>query len=470
MPTYPQVNGLTMLGEAISGGARDYANRRLQLEDEGRRRDQQLQDEARRRGQQLSDIQDTRTYEGERFKTNLDLQAKQDIVLGLVHEGLLAPADLGNETAVSRAFEVARVRGLDKLYNDLLTAPGPDGRPLLSRADLSNPEAIEAAKSAYAQVQASSKKLALDQPQNAVGALGDLTREAAQVRNRLAEVEAKLGEGQPTVNQAEVMNRALQLAREANGGKTPSQQQIQSMVAQAQQEASQLALQRWYQDKEDAKIQYQILNARLNNLRQAQSDLTKTFGVAPPAGLLAEPVAPPPQPARPIEASPEQRQGALTAAIRSAVGQPEAAGPAGPGMQPALPDPIGDPMIQQENNRIAQRNLSAQNQLLADPYNQALDELGQVKAAIAQVRMGEPQNTIPTPGGGMVFQTTSPAQQAKRLSDLMVKQQAVERNLEAKRRLMLGLPAGVTAPTVSDPSSSVPAAYSRPANWWRQGD
>jgi hypothetical protein len=466
-----QQNGLTMLGEAISGASRDYLGRTRQLQDEERQRGNMLADETRRRGYQLQDVESARGYEDERFRRQLDLQTQQGIALGLVHEGILAPGDINDREAVTRAFEVARSRGLDKLYGDLLTTPDATGKPLLDRSQLNDPAAIEAAKSALAKVRAATNRLTMDQPGNAAIAVGDLAREAAQVRQQLAQVEQRLSAEAPKLDPTVVNNRALQLAKDANGGKTPSQQQIQAMVPQAQQEASQMALQQWYQDKEDAKIQYQILNARLNNLRSAQSDLTRTFQVAPKPGTLQEPAAAP-EPARGAQlASPEQMNAALAAAVR---GAPGAKPPAGAGAPPVaqaaaiLANPIDDPIIARENERRTQTNLSAQNKMLADPYNAALDELASIGQQIEQVRGGAPllRQGPDEFGVGLTVQR-DPSMQASALSDLLIKQAAAQRAVEERRRAMLGLPAGVTAPTVSDSQSSAPAAYAKPDDWWR---
>lgn len=460
MPPFQQT-GLTMLGEAISGGARDYATRKLALEDE-----------ARRRGYQLSDIQSARDYETQSYKNRLQLQNQMEIAAGLIHEGLLSPQDVNNAEAVQRAFEEGRRRGLDKLYSDLLTMPGPDGKPLLDRSMMSDPAAIERAKAAYAQIQAKSNALKLEQPGNASASIDALTTEASQVRQQLSAVEQRLAAPQPAPDPTVITNRALQMATEANGGKPPSRQQIDAMVPQATQEAGQQALQRWYQDKEDSKVQYQLLNARLNNIRQQQSDLTRTFGVAPRASSLVEPAAPPVA-ARSVEASPEQRQQALTAAIRAATGgngaPPPAPAATAPGTAPLLQNPTQEPLIAAENTRITQGNLSAQNRALADPYNEALDNLQSVNQQIADVRAGKPLVLMgggDSPATNRLTVERDPSMQAHQLSDLLIKQQAVQRDLETKRRLMLGLPAAVTAPTVSTPNSSVPAAYSKPADWW----
>jgi hypothetical protein len=484
MATIPQT-GLTMLGEAISGGARDYANRRMSLEDEARRRAQQLDDVAaaraydqqtygRRRADQLEDVGSARAYEGERFRTQLDVQTAQAIALGLVHEGILAPGDLNKPEAVAAAFEVARTRGLDKLYSDLLTTPDANGRPLLDRSQLNNPSAIEAAKSALAQTKAGAMRLQMDQPANAADAIGDLSRESAQVRQQLAAVEQRLSAPAPQPDPSAIQGRALQLAREAKGGGVPSQQEIQAMIPQAQQEASQLTLQQWYQDKEDAKIQYQILNARLNNLRAAQSDLTRTFQVAPRPTTLQEPAAAAPAPQASTQATAEQRTAALAAAVRAAAGTPEGAPVAAPGQAELLVNPVNDPLIAQENQRREQQNLSSQNRALADPYNEAIDELSVIDAQIAGVRAGQRQGlyqggiTAGPYAGAAVANPLTGAEQAATLSDLLIKQQAVQRNLEQRRRAMLGLPAEVTAPVVSNAAGSTPAEFSKPDNWWRQ--
>lgn len=466
MPSNPQ-NGLTLLGEAINSGAHDYANRKLALEDEARRRQNQLADIASARA-----YEDT-TYGRRRADTLADQMTarQQDAALALVHEGLLAPADIGNAPAIAKAFEEAQRRGVDKLYTDLLTTPGPDGKPILDRANLNNPQAIEAAKTVLAQIKATAGKLQMEQPANAQATLDSLGAEGQQVRQQLAAVEAKLAETQPALDQQTVLNRALQLATDAKGGKTPSKQEIQAMVGQATQEAQTQALQRWYQDKEDSKIQYQILSSRLNNIRQQQSDLTKTFQIAPRASALVEPAAVS-APVRPPEASPEQRQAALVGAIRAAAqpaGAPPPAAPGAPAQAAPLPNPIADPIIEAENQRIGQRNLSAQNSALADPYNNALDELAAVNQQIAQVRSGAPvlRQGPDEFGAGAFTVQRDPSMQARALSDLLIKQQQVTRDLEAKRRAMLGIGAAATPPVLSNASGSAPAQFGRPDDWWQ---
>lgn len=456
---YPTQTGLTQLGEALSSAAVDYR-------DEKRKTDR----ESELRAQRLADVQSERAYEQSSFANRLQLSGQQDAALALIHEGLLSPTDLGNPQAIAAAYEVARQRGLDKLYSDLLTTPGPTGKPLLDRSQLNDPKAIEAAKSALGQIRATATKLQMEQPVNAQAAINSLNQEAQQVRGELARVEAKLAEGAPTIDNQTILNRALALAKEAKGGKAPSQQEIQSMVGQATAELQQQALQRWFQDKEDAKIQSQTLTARLNSIRAQQSDLTKTFQVAPGASSLQEPVVTPGRPPA-LEASPEQRSAAITAAVRAAIGPPApapaAASPGAPVMAAPLPNPTNEPMIEQENQRIQQSNLGRQNSSLADPYNAALDQMNAVKSEIAAVRGGAPLVMNGPDDLGRPVTITDPSLQARRLSDLLIKQQQVQRDLEAKRRLMLGLPAGDMTPVMSNAASSVPADYSKPDNWWQ---
>jgi hypothetical protein len=114
----------------------------------------------------------------------------------------------------------------------------------------------------------------------------------------MAAVEARLS-AEPTIDRAAVTRMAVQMATAANGGKMPSQAQIEAALPEAMQQAQQEAQMRWYQDKQDASVQYQILSSQLNTIRQQQANITSTFKVAPSLRQLAPaaataPVTPPP--------------------------------------------------------------------------------------------------------------------------------------------------------------------------------
>ena len=257
IPQQNQPVGLQLLGDQLLGGATDYANKR--------RQDELL---ARQRAEKLADVASERGYETQRFDKVRSLQLADE--QRRRNEGL--------EDAKKRAEMERRLALLSEA----------EARGIFDARLIGNQVAEEAALQALTAQKLKEADFAREQPINAQTRLDQLVQDERKVTQQMAAVEAKLAE-QPTVNQQTVLNNAIQIATQNNGGKTPSREQIQAAYAEALAKAQQEAQIRWYQDKQDASVQYQILSSQLNTIRQQQANLTSTFKVAPKTAALSMP-------------------------------------------------------------------------------------------------------------------------------------------------------------------------------------
>lgn len=103
---------LSLLGDAIAGGARDFANIQLaererarareeRLADEARHREYRLEDYERERGDVKEDVADARAYEQKLY----DERRSDAMINQLVNDRLLLPKDIGNPDAIEAAFK-----------------------------------------------------------------------------------------------------------------------------------------------------------------------------------------------------------------------------------------------------------------------------------------------------------------------------------------------------------------------------
>lgn len=278
IPQQNQPIGLALLGNQLLSGAGDYVARR----DQDRRRADMLTDEARNRAERRQDVDVARTYDRENFERLRLLQLEDE----------QRKRGQGLDDAGKRAALEARLQALGQAAS----------RGLFDIQQIGNMEAENAALGALQQQISKDATFANEQPRNAQARLQELTAAEQAVTQKMSEVERRLS-AQPTVDQAAVTNAALQMATQANGGKTPSRDQIQAMIPDAISQAQQDAQVRWYQDRADAQTAYQLLNSQLNTIRQQQQNLTSTFKVAPSAALLS-PGASAPPPTSPVGATP----------------------------------------------------------------------------------------------------------------------------------------------------------------------
>ncbi len=243
---------LAQLGQALSGGARDYANIKLSREAEARERQQRLDDvasqrqyadsvEARQRGYSLSDEARRRT--NQREDVTIDM---------LVKERYLSP-DKVNDPAAVQAAAAARQERVSADLGREGTLP----KRLQTEADL----------------------------------LATRDAELAEAEQRLSASLSAPEPGPPT--QTEVMNLAMRLTGKPN----PSREEIAANEAAAAEQIQSQRLQRWYMDQQEAKTQIPLLRAQRSDISR---NLTFMFqqGITPnrpPAAVLSAPVAPVPR-------------------------------------------------------------------------------------------------------------------------------------------------------------------------------
>lgn len=388
------ITGLTMLGQTLQQGSADYANRRLSLADEQRRRGDrltdiqsqrgyeegqldklrnlQLADEQRRRGESLEDAQKRQLLE-------LAAQMKQEAM----RRGLLSPAEVGNVQAEARAASALT----DQLQKE----------------------------AAFQQAQ----------PGNAQAALADLSAQEQDIRQKMSRLEAQLS-SQPTVDQRQVQARALEIATANAGGKTPTREQIAEAMQGATKEAHDQAFARWYQDKQDATVQFQILSNQLNTLRQQQASLTSTFKVAPSA-----PVRAPASPLTVAPAAPVQSGNPMTGFLQQLNG---ATPPPAPAESPVAATTRALTMAPPE---VAPQLRQARTAQLADAYAKMDEPIMATTAKIADTqgqlgRMSAGLNPFQGVNPGPV--EGSPQAQGEYITRLLMRQAALTKQLEDERK------------------------------------
>lgn len=123
--------GLSLLGDAIAGGARDYMNitladrrnaelRSQQLADEARRRQEQLADQQTQRGYVTADRSEARAYEKEIYDSRRFDHMKEALVQG----GYLKMEDVGKPDAVAaglKGFEATEGKQVTRDLQELAT-------------------------------------------------------------------------------------------------------------------------------------------------------------------------------------------------------------------------------------------------------------------------------------------------------------------------------------------------------------
>lgn len=427
-----------MLGATLAAGADDYTKRKLQLEDE-----------ARRRANQLADVESARSYEQQNLGRLRTLQLEDEArrrTQGL--EDLKTKAQLENRL---RLLQEAEARGLfdAKLIGNMVAEDEALGKL----------QVLLAKEAEFSQ----------GQPGNAQARLDELTQAEREITRKMGEVEARLS-AQPTIDPAAVANTALQIATEANGGKQPSREQIEAAKPEAIAKAQQDATMRWYQDKQDASVQYQILSSQLNTIRQQQANLTSTFKVAPKASLLtagappvvAAPVAP--RVGNPLASFTDSLDAALKA---RGIGAPTATSNDGTTVRDVTSAMTNAPAAAVPVLRQARTSI------LADKYAE-IDQpqlATQAKLADVNKQLSRLQTGL-NPWEGVSPQAFNPNPQAQGeyMTKLLLQQSALQRQLQeeqaarskAKTSLLSDL-------SINTPRAFVPPTYSSPGSLLSDG-
>lgn len=509
LPVQPQDQTGFDLAQVFQQGAAGY----VQQQQQQRLRAQQLADEATARQNQLSDVQSARDYKDQTDataraydRTDFDYrqaaneratqmhekgELKIAVTQALVNNGYLSPDKIDDPASVAAAWSAASHDGLIAKYSDLVN------HGYLTIDKIGDPQAVADAQGKAASASTSTYQAGLESKSNAQTLASEVSAQHQKTLAALQQVEAEATKDpeQVTPDPQAVANLAAQLARQAN---KPGAALTPQMIAEQQPAAEQqLREQGMYQQQQRTAQAKAILPALQRQAASEDTRLTQfeKLGVfadpgdpaasgAPAAGpALAQPGGPP---------AASAQQAAFAALTKKPLGAPGSAPYAGVGAPPPptppalapLPNPTGAPVIATENaSRAAQaQNLGAQawQKNLANPYDDSLDKIADLKQQIAAVSRPDYQ-TNPTPG----HTPQSPSDQAKDLSDLLAQLSIEQQKLEMRRKAMLGITAtgGQTgpmtvgmpqtgspsaAPAFSDPSGSapVPAAASAGPDWW----
>lgn len=391
----PQITGPSALGGALLGISDRYAQTTRQdqlLEQQRKHQDELLLGE-----RAYQDRRDLTQRQGrlEDDQTLLRQRATEAGIQVLINEGLLDPTQRDSREAVAAAYQTAKQNGLEKMYSDLLTVPGPGGKPLLTIADLQDKTKVDAAKGAYNQMRASQLQRELDLPArmtedaNSVAAqFQKVSEEEAGVLRQLQEVDQVLERGgAPT--QDEVRAKALQLAtaqkiaenqkrwgisRALTGEQTtPSNAEIEAQIPAAMETTRVLKLETALSRQEGLRRQLEGVRAIRQSLAQQQNTLRqqKAYPTRSTGGeVLQSPAAPPPQSSSPVPA----RIGSPMSGFLQMLEQ-EAAARGVPRMAPATSAPTTAPTSPVMGSSVAPvpaQSPAGARAVMADPYRREL--------------------------------------------------------------------------------------------------
>ncbi|MCW5548884.1 MAG: hypothetical protein KIT44_07960 [Opitutaceae bacterium] len=310
---------LTLLGQALAGGARDYMQLRVRERDEQRRRQQQLEDEERRRTQQLEDRDSNREYELQLYN-----QRRLDAIVNeLVRSGRLAPEDMNNPSAVDAALkrngvqsaldteelagykasiaeltkQVGNIEGIGKIL-DMTPEQLPEARTIMARAYQALGSRVE-----------EDRKRGLDNARNGAALLQANMARISGVESQLANVMAEVERLQAGEFSDDELAQARSLALAARPDLAKKKKLSPGDLAELRAE----------EDKQAAAIAFgkmESLGQRARSLQRQQQDTHRQFdNIASnmrsgayaflPVGEPAE-APPPPLPAsQPAEPEPE---------------------------------------------------------------------------------------------------------------------------------------------------------------------
>lgn len=432
---------LTMLGQAIAEGGRNFANRQIQLQDEERARQQQLADRA-----------DARAYAEQRFNVergarneDADLAMKRAMLQVLVQHGYLSPEQMNDPQAAEAAYTQAKQDGLVQRYQKLIA----DG--YLRADEVGNPEAVTAALNKWSE---RGGEMISETDKARANASVEATRlrdEGIQTQQQLDTLQTELNRPPAQASAEQIQQRAIQLAMQAKGGKgQPSIAEIQAQVEPARQQIEEMLTTNALLRKQTINQQIQSLRMQLQYNQQRQSNLEDKFGVAPGAIQAPPPTAAVNPLAEPRPPSGADRAQAMQQVLAS-LGKSSPTGAADatiPSQFQPLPGEQNDPMIAEEN---ARRRAKYQQITFSDPMAETQAQIQAIDKQIEKLRMPGPSMLTPT-GPWMVDTTVQQRpQKAAELASLFQQREALQKNaaqLAARLREPVMTP---LAPTISRP-------------------
>lgn len=268
IPQQNQPVGLQLLGDALMGGAADYANKR--------RQDEMM---AKQRAERLADVSSARGYEAQQFDKLRGLQLSDE------------------QRKRGESFDDAKRRAEYERRLAMLTEAGRLG--LFDVKLLGDVVAEEAALAALQQHQGKATAFAKLQQDNAVSDQAELGRTEQGIRAQLSELNRRLSTP-AKVDMKLVAARAFGIATQQNEGKMPTRAQIEEAKTAAYETAAREAMIQDYQEKEAARVEQQNLIYQLGNIQKLQATNTTSFGVSRGAvSPLVDAQVPPPQATKP---------------------------------------------------------------------------------------------------------------------------------------------------------------------------
>lgn len=449
----PPVTGLADLGGILLDTSRTYAAQK--------RQDQLL---AQKRGQELQDVREQRSYQDARDETNrqnrlldteteLKLRAKMAVVASLRNEGLLAPGEENDEAKVATAYEEFKNRGLEKLYDEMMHTPGPDGQPLLNPADVTDPDKVQAAKAAYGQLKAHILQGDITAKENTrVGGQAAADRALVSDRELDAKVnalEAKMNTPSPQPTEGEIMQRARQKWLENNPGSKVAPTEISKLSRELPDARTELQTARFMAEKErNDVIRQQVIVLKTQQMSQAQ----ETSGLGR-AGFFANPAlaAPPPPSGMGVSGGYQPMQTAAPSAAMDFTARLKGAPAA---VANTIDNPTNNPVIARGNaavlGQLPAQIQSTQNNLLQD-----IQEIDRRLGQAALPTRGFPAVAPSGPGQLVMSAYDDPVGSGKATADLL-KQKAMKEAQLRQLAMLQGGPA-ITPPAVNTATTSTPA-------------
>lgn len=466
LPTAPNTSGAS-IGAALAGVGHDYMDQRIAQDRFNQVRQNQLTDIASQRAnaQNVSDreLQNRLTEQNNSTSNAINLNSAQNQALIqrgaidlLVSHGYLNAQDAGDPVKVSAAFQQSQKDGLYQRYHDMLTSVNPQtGKPFLTPADMSNPQAVDQAFTQFGNFSAGQGMIGLnnaaDAKQAATAAQLQLQQIQAQKQNLNQRVQALQASAQPT--EQEIQGQALVLASQGlKAGQVPSTAAIAAQRQQAIETVTQTKLQQIAAARAPFDEQRRNLDASENRITQQLNEFAKK-NVYPDSSQLSDPDDAAGAPAAaPAALDPRVvGQQALSSLVQSSA-------PAG-GSPAMLADPTGsDPIIAAENQR---RQRSAFQTSVATPLQQAQQEAASIDQQLQAAHNPQaPASFSPYAPFQVVNQTAS--DQAQQISTLLQRKAAVQARISQLQSMAAqqpGIPGGVptlAGTTPPAPGSAVP--------------
>lgn len=458
LPAPPPVTGYSDLGQALMGGATDYANEKRRTDEENRKR-----------ANYLSDVQSERGYQRQQFDNVRALQ--------------MADEQRRRGETLTDAQKRAQFDNRLKLLQDA------EQRGIFAAKDIGNIPVEDAALAQLQQQTAKETAFSQSQPGNAQATDAQLAQEEIATTNKLSSIYAAL-QNPPKIDLSGIEQRATDMARqnlqpslrERMLGITPqpSKADINAMKPAAIEEAKTTAMQQWYQMKEDAKVAIPAITSQLNTIKQQRANLTSTFHVtssptpvSPGAtsSLIQAPATssnPSAQSGNPLDAFKAQFQAELDKNNLGARPAPQDSGglfssPAPASMQDLNSALQMAPPEVQQPIRAARTNLLVQGfDKLAEPLNAAKSQLANVNEQLHRVQNGlDPfAGVTPTP------MDINPAAKGEFITKLLLKKAAAQTAVD---KLQQAYAQGKTSllsqiPRINTPAETAPAPVSSPGS------